>query len=376
MRSQQESLTGLQGVPRAERRRAARSAEAEKRQDTPSAPAQRPRPTKLWIRNAWWDSFWILSGLPIAVGLLLLSPSIYLTLALVILLEHAHFLSPMTLAWIHTDFRGLMLRRPMKFIGVPIALVVTTTTIGVLTSHFVPDLNVDVGLRVRVYDFEDYRHPFVMLVLLYFLWNSYHFAMQNFGVLTIYRLKSGSGNRRTDMIYCLGVQILSSIMVFSRVLELDRGIMRGFYITVGLLGVVAMLMRENRWSPRIVFILANAVGLMFFMSSVLWGFAIWSVNHWLVALGLSSHVYAVHRGRSAALFVAGLMAAGIGVFWLIFGAGVNRDTIFDPKFAVKTTVIAMSVRYGVAFTHFLYDRWLWQFRNPDVRATIGKNLFA
>jgi hypothetical protein len=373
MPSQEQNPTGLQAVPRATRRRAAAAAQ----RNDPAAPStQRPPATKLWIRNAWWDSFWILSGLPLALGLLLLSPSIYLTLALVMLLEHAHFLSPMTLAWSHTDFRGLMLRRPMKFIGVPILLVVTTTTIGILTSRFVPDLNLDIGLRVRVYDFADYKQPFVMLVVLYFLWNSYHFAMQNFGVLTIYRMKSGSGNRRTDMIYCLGVQIASSIMVFSRILELDRGVMKGFYITVGLLGVLAMLLRENRWSPRIPFILANAVALMFFMESILWGFAIWSVNHWLVALGLSSHVYAVHRGRSAALFITGLLAAGLFVFWLIFGRGVNSDTLFDPKFVVKTTMIAMSVRYGVAFTHFLYDRWLWQFRKPEVQATIGKNLFA
>jgi hypothetical protein len=331
--------------------------------------------TKLWVRNAWWDSFWILSGLPIGLGLLLLSPSVYLTLALVILLEHAHFLSPMTLAWSHSDFRGLMLARPMKFIGVPIAIILTTTAIGVVTSRYV-NLHVDIGLKVRVYDFADYKQPFVMLVVLYWLWNGFHFAMQNFGVLSIYRRKSGSGDRRTDMIYCLGVQAAASIMVFSRILELDRGLMRGFYVTVALLSIVAMLLREKRLSPRILFIVADAVGLMFFLWSGLWGFAIWSVNHWLVAIGLSSHVYGVHRGRSPALFVAGLLAAGMLVFWLIFGSGVNLGTIFDPTFVVRTTMIAMSLRYGVAFTHFLYDRWLWQFSNPAVQATIGKNLFA
>jgi len=330
----------------------------------------------LWIRSAWWDSFWILSGLPLAVALLLLSPSIYLTLALIILLEHTHFLSPMTLAWSHADFRALMLRRPMKFIGVPVAIILATTAIGVLTSHYVPSLHVDIGLRVRVYDFADYKQPFVMLVALYFVWNSWHFGMQKFGVLSIYRAKSGSGSRRTDMIYCLGVQAVSSIMVFSRVLELDRGVMRQVYGAVALLGVAAMLLREKRVSPRVLFILADAAGLMLFLWSGLWGFAIWSVNHWLVAIGLSSHVYAVHRGRSAAPFIAGLLAAGMIVFWVIFGSGVNMTTIFDPAFVVRTTLIAMSVRYGVAFTHFLYDRWLWQFSNPDVRATIGKDVFA
>jgi hypothetical protein len=165
-------------------------------------------------------------------------------------------------------------------------------------------------------------------------------------------------------------------MVYSRVLDLDRGHMSSFYFLAAGAGVVAMLLTETRWSPRILFIVADGVALMFFVQSFLWGFAIWSVNHWLVAIGLSSHVYGVQRGRSPAPFVVGLLAAGVLVFWVIFGSGVNLDTIFDPKFVVGTTMIAMSVRYGVAFTHFLYDRWLWQFSNPDVRATIGKNLFA
>jgi len=329
----------------------------------------------LWIRSPWWDGFWILSGVPLAVALLLLSPSVYLVLALTILLEHAHFLSPMTLAWSHSGFRGLMLQRPMKFIGVPIALVLTTTAIGILTSRYA-DLHLDIGLRVRVYDFADYKQPFVMLVLLYFLWNGYHFAMQNFGVLSIYRRKSGSGNRRADMIYCLGVQIAASIMVYARVLQLDRELMRKLYFLAAIIGIVAMLMKETRLSPRVMFIVADGLGLMLFLWSGLWGIAIWSINHWLVAIGLSSHVYAVHRRRSAAPFVAGLVVAGTIVFWLLFGSGVNLDSIFNPQFVVRTTMILMSLRYGVAFTHFLYDRWLWRFSNPGVQATVGKDLFA
>lgn len=336
---------------------------------------QRTPGTSLWIRNAWWDSFWILSGFPLGLLLVALSPGLFLMLAIMILLEHAHFLSPMTLAWSHSSFRGLMLRRPMKFIGVPLAIIAATTLIGVLTYRYA-DLDLDIGLQIRVHGFADYKHPFVMLVVLYFLWNGFHFGMQNFGVMSIYRVKSGSGQRRTDMIYCLGIQAASMLWAYSRILHLDRGHMETFYIGAGLLGIVAMLMLETRWSPRIVFILADAAGLMLFLQAGLWGFAIWSVNHWLVAIGLSSHVYAVDRRRSAAPFIVGLLLASIGVFWLIFGAGLNLAAIFDPKFVVRTTMIAMSVRYGVAFTHFLYDRWLWQFSNPEVRATVGKDLFT
>jgi hypothetical protein len=335
---------------------------------------QRQSMTSRWIRSAWWDTTWILSGLPIGWGLLMLSPTIYLVLAVIVLLEHGHFLSPMALAWSHAGFRGLMLRQPIKYIGLPIALILTTTSIGIATTLF-GDLHVDIGMKVRVHDFADYKQPFVMMVVLYWFWNAYHFGMQNFGVLSIYRRKSGSGTRRADMIYCLGVQAAASFLVFAPHLGLDRGVMRDLYILVALTSFLAMMTCENRLSPRMLFIGADAVGLALVSLSGLWGFAIWSVNHWLVAIGLSSHVYAVHRGRSEVVFIAGLVAAGVVLFWLIFGSGVNLHTVFDPRFVVRTTMIALSLRYGFAFTHFLYDRWLWQLSNSEVRATIGKNLF-
>jgi hypothetical protein len=328
----------------------------------------------IWIRSARWDAAWILSGLPIGWGLLLLSPTIYLVLALIVLLEHGHFLSPMTLAWGHAGFRRLMLRQPIKYIGLPIALILTTTSIGIATTLFA-DLHIDVGMKVRVYDFADYKQPFVIMVVLYWFWNAYHFGMQNFGVLSIYRRKSGSGNRRADMIYCLFVQAAASFLVFAPHLGLDRGVMRDLYVSAALVIFIAMMLREDKLSPRILFIAADTAGLALIFWSGLWGFAIWSINHWLVAIGLSSHVYAVHRGRSAVMFVAGLVVVGVALFWLIFGSGVNRHTLFDPSFVVRTTMIALSLRYGFAFTHFLYDRWLWQLSNSEVRATIGKDLF-
>jgi hypothetical protein len=268
-----------------------------------------------------------------------------------------------------------MRRHPTKYIGVPLALILTTTTIGAATSLWATDLHIDIGLKIRIHNLTDYKQPFVMLVVLYSLWNAYHFGMQNFGVLSIYRRKSGSGNRRADMTYCLFVQAAASFLVFAPHLGLDRDVARDSYVLSVLAGVLLMMPWENRLSPRILLILTDAVGLVLIFWSGLWGFAIWSVNHWLVAIGLSSHVYAMHRGRSAVAFIAGLSAASIVIFWLIYGSGVNLHTLFDPRFVVHTTMIALSLRYGFAFTHFLYDRWLWQLSKPEVRVTIGKNLF-
>ncbi len=306
---------------------------------------------------------------------MVLSPAVYLILALIVLLEHAHFLSPMALAWSHAGFRQVMLRQPAKYIGAPIAIIVATTAIGAATSLFT-NLHVDIGMRVRVYNLSDYKQPFVMMVVLYWLWNAYHFAMQNFGVLSIYRKKSGSGSRRLDMAFCLFVQTAASVLVFAPHLGLRHDIVRDLYVPLALAGVLAMLVRETRPSPRMLFILTDAAGLVLVFWSGLWGFAVWAINHWLVAIGLASHVYANNAGRSATVFVAGLIAAGMVLFWLIFGSGVNAHTLFDPHFVVRASMIALSIRYGLAFTHFLYDRWLWRLSDPQVRATIGQDLFA
>jgi hypothetical protein len=327
-----------------------------------------------WIRGPWWDCCWILSGLPIGLGLVMLSPTVYLVLALTLLLEHGHLLSPLALAWSHAGFRQIIRRHPTKYIGVPVALILAASAIGIATFLFA-DLHVNIGLKVRV-NLADYKQPFVIMVVLYWLCNAYHFGMQNFGVLSIYRRKSGSGNRRADMAYCLFIQAAASFLVFVPHLGLDRDDAWDLYIPIAFASVLAMMLWESRLSPRILFILTDAAGLALMFWSGLWGFAIWSVNHWLVAIGLSSHVYANNAGRSAAVFVVGLSAAGMIVFWLIFGSGINLHTLFDKRFVVHATMVAISVRYGFAFTHFLYDRWLWQLSNTEVRATIGKNLFG
>jgi hypothetical protein len=45
-----------------------------------------------------------MSGIPIALNLVGLSPTFYLALALIVLLEHGPFLSPMAVAWSHAAF--------------------------------------------------------------------------------------------------------------------------------------------------------------------------------------------------------------------------------------------------------------------------------
>jgi hypothetical protein len=42
-------------------------------------------------------------------------------------------------------------------------------------------------------------------------------------------------------------------------------------------------------------------------------------------------------------------------------------TVFAP--------LIIKARWGVGIAHFLYSRWIWKLSDPQVRATIGQDLF-
>ena len=88
-----------------------------------------------WIRGPLWDGCWILSGLPIGLGLLLLPPfALLIFFTLVVILETGHSFSPIMLAWSHNGFRSLMLARPQQYIGLPVAVFSAVLVVGVTTS--------------------------------------------------------------------------------------------------------------------------------------------------------------------------------------------------------------------------------------------------
>jgi hypothetical protein len=112
----------------------------------------------IWVRSPWWDGFWLLSGLPIGIVLMLLAPGMVLPLAVaVMVLESAHVVSPIVLAWTRPELRAIVSREWIKHIAVPAAVMG-----GVLIF------------------------PPAWIAGLYWAWNIYHFGMQNFGVSSLY----------------------------------------------------------------------------------------------------------------------------------------------------------------------------------------------
>jgi hypothetical protein len=332
----------------------------------------------IWIRSPSWDGFWILSGLPLGAALTALGYVVpYRTIALagIIVLATGHFMSPIALAWSHGGYRGIMLQRRAKFVWVPLAIVSIGASAAYIGSLFSPPVHVNPDTFALVAQaWRDYESPLALIAVAYAFWNAYHFGMQAFGVMSIYRSKRGGYpefQRRLDMIYCCGIIWLGILMPSAfRLLWYAHPLFEYFRYgctALALASAVAMLCRE-RCLPRALFILTDAlgIGLIFFVG--LWGFAIISMNHWLVAIGLASHVHGVRHRISPLPFAAAMMVGGTIVYCLLF---VDLRTGL-----LHFTALAIGLRLSLGFVHFLYDRWIWRLSDPRMRAIIGGDIFS
>jgi hypothetical protein len=84
-----------------------------------------------------------------------------------------------------------------------------------------------------------------------------------------------------------------------------------------------------------------------------------SVNHWIVDIGLSSRVAGWWLG------VVVILAGTIGFVWIV---------PTPNGMMIKVMPVVICARLGLGFVHFLYSRWVWKLSDPRVRAAIGQNL--
>jgi hypothetical protein len=356
----------------------------------------------MWIRSPAYDLFWILSGLPFGVALTLgshwLAPSA-MVLWLVLLTQTGHLLSPMALAWGHDGFRALMLRRPMKYIALPAAILIGAALVGVIAGRHVPNLHFNsnsFSLAAGPTTLVEFKNPFMAMVAVYATWNAYHFGKQAFGVMSIYRQKQGGygyHQRRIDLFYCCAVVWATMLIPF--IPQLAHGVhdligwpahpypfldnlARG-YLAAALVLITLMLVREwlcGRSLPRMTFIMTDGLGMILAFRFGLWGFAIIGLNHWLVAIGLASHVHATHTQRSPWPFALAVMVAGFVLFCLLFVDFTKLPASGLSITALYFTVTTVGFRLGLGFVHFLYDRWIYKLSDAKVRSTIGKDIFC
>jgi hypothetical protein len=106
-----------------------------------------------------------------------------------------------------------MLRHKTKFIGLPVAVMAVALAIGSLTSwpndvHLTANGNGIVAPPTSM-------APLAMLVNTWFAWNVWHFARQNFGVLSLYRRRAGIvGRRWLDQGFAFAVMVPGMLLMY------------------------------------------------------------------------------------------------------------------------------------------------------------------
>jgi hypothetical protein len=286
-----------------------------------------------WVRSPAWDIFWIWNGLPI--GLLLVSlyatqqfEALYILFALGIILETGHLISSAVLAWSNRGFREIMRDSPAQYIALPLLVFALCVSVGAITTMGLTSFRPGLHQMMHV---TDWRNPMPILAWVFWLSVGWHFSMQNFGIVRLYRRRWGStGWRRTDMAICFAITVFA---------------MNGLTILTA------------PWAVGLSFAPLIAAPWWLFMM----GTGIFSWNHWLVAMGLGSGA-----SRRAGLFIAGILLFGLlGFFW-------KHPT---PTYVlVSTAPLLFCTVIGLHSIHYVYDRAVFRFSNPRVRETIGSAL--
>lgn len=203
-----------------------------------------------------------------------------------IVLDHAHLACPIALAWGNPQFRARMLSQWDKFVLLPSLCV------------FIP-LAVGVGSETT-------RDPaFKMLVVTYAVFNTFHFAAQNYGVCA---LLGGSLEKR-----CMA-----------------------FALTVLPMALLPI------WWQGVLWLVMIDLGL--------------STVHWAQDLRLSSLM-----ARRQWLFTAVLLTIGLLGFAFKGVATGDHRLCFQMVACTfdRSIPILLGFRCGLGFWHFLMSRWVW-----------------
>jgi hypothetical protein len=288
------------------------------------------------------------------------------------------------LAWSHDGYRRHMLRHPNKYVGVPLLILIFGTLFGYLAGQYLSPIRIDPATLNATYDASDFN-PLYLLLQVMMLWNFYHFGMQAFGVMSVYRVKAGwysAGQRRFDQVFCCAVCWLAmSLPLIHKLSNWLHG--RGLpsfqrqetlwaFIAIALASVGIMLWREiaagRLCVPRLVLIANSAVGLVAVVWWPILGFGIILMTHWLQAIGLAGHA----SRHNIWTFCPALIIAGVVLYLGLFADWHNM-------LVIPATVAATAVGFrelGMGTVHFLMDRWVWKLSDPRVRETIGKSLLG
>lgn len=371
-----------------------------------------------WVRGPAWDGFWILNGLWLAPLLWWLagdatdpfaSPADNVYLVITLLFWIGHRIGSSYLAYCTTAYRSLLREQPIRFVILPIVV-----AFAVFLYVLLPERVIPIDRFTRVF----------WLAVVDYVFVSYHFAAQHYGVMSLYRVRGqeprSAGTRRIDRLYALGIGglvVIGAEVIVGRVARqgewLDP-ILSGwwdpdpyhawwqvyetplFWIGRSLVALAAILMLvgafRRRNLPRALYVLSVAAMVwMAFQVSPLLFVMVWTANHWMVATGLASRVasgdpepdtsrwyrfwHAVNRRPAAVVGVLALVSV-----LLVAPMEVEAASEDEPSYAMRFVPSVMhwltqaeivpwlvALGFTTGFVHYLLDRAVYRLSDPAVR---------
>jgi hypothetical protein len=358
-----------------------------------------------WVRGPAFDGFFLLSGLWLAPFALYIgatrgdpaqSPLDDAYLWFTALFWIAHRFSSTYLAYFTSAYRPLLKSQRSRFVWLPLALT------AAVFLFVVPDALWPWPRMSRI----------AALAMLNFVLSAYHFAAQHYGVLSLYRIRSGqprtSATKLIDRLFALGVGgallfVVAAIVdteIFRHVSPPWLGEARVAMQRIGTALVVpasaAMLLLEARCScpslPKAAYVLSVSLIVL----CALWihpfiYIVLWTVQHWTVATGLALLVAAddpepgpspwyrtMHfMNRRPWLLLLALIALSI-VLWpvmeseaLIRGtagyAGRVAPQLVETMSAPGILPLLAAIGFASSFVHYHLDRAAFRFSNQEVR---------
>ena len=367
-----------------------------------------------WIRGRAWDAFWMLPALWLAPLVLALSwgsdePRPWSLDAVFFIgtatLWIGHRVGSTWLAYGTTAYRPLLRAQRVRFLVVPAAIALACFALLLPDDDALPWSR---GERV------------VALAIVDYVFVTYHFAAQHFGALSLYRLRAGRTGRptlrRIDRLYALGV---GGILVF--VAEIVAGTVASIdvwidpwldpdrvaaaagtiavaataVVVASTLGMLALEARAERPSlPRALYLLGMAAMVIaaFAVRTPLVFVVVWTVQHWIVATGLTTlaaaGVPASERSRwrralhalnrrpwavaAALVALSVLLLPVMEVEAVGDGDPYYGDVIFGTLAAALRTSgwvpALVALGFTTGFWHYWLDRAVYRFGDRDVRA--------
>jgi hypothetical protein len=365
-----------------------------------------------WIRSPSWDLVWVLNALWLAPLVLLLArgeddaragPVDGLFFLLTVTLWLGHRFSSTWLAYATPAYRPLLATQPLRFVVAPLAIAAACFAVLLAPERVLP-----LPLVERV----------VWLTILDYVLVSYHFAAQHFGLLSLYRSRSGraadAATRRLDRGFALvvggGCVVLAEALAgqvafqyrwidawvgvdwaerFATALR-DGGIAVTGGLTVLMLGVELRAPRPSL--PRMAYVLGvSGMVLVSFLAPDPFLFVVvWNVQHWTAAMGLTSLVAAggapapatswqrvlapVNRRGWAVLLVLVLVSLLLLPVMEV-EAAPDGDTYADRVFGdaalwLRTAPfvpVLLALGFATGFIHYVLDRAAFRFSSPEVR---------